>query len=171
MNQFKTMDSTQPKSISVQDIILFRSPPWVLRLTVRNDRSYPRIKIVRAAPLSFSDRFISILDDKDVEIGMIDDLAEVDADTRALIEEELEKRYLTSIVKEIISIQSEYGTSYWEVETDRGRRDFVVQNVSENAQWPGDRRLLLLDVDGNRFDIPDLDALDHRSRKLVENLL
>ena len=165
------MDSTQPKSISVQDIILFRSPPWALRLTVRNDRSYPRIKIARAAPLSFSDRFISILDDKDVEICMIDDLAEVDADTRALIEEELEKRYLTSIVKEIISIQSEYGTSYWEVETDRGRRDFVVQNVSENAQWPGDRRLLLLDVDGNRFDIPDLDALDHRSRKLVENLL
>ena len=171
MIKFKTMDPTQPKSISVQDIILFRSPPWALRLTVRNDRSYPRIKIVRAAPLSFSDRFISILDDKDVEIGMIDDLAEVDADTRALIEEELEKRYLTSIVKEIISIQSEYGTSYWEVETDRGRRDFVVQNVSENAQWPGDRRLLLLDVDGNRFDIPDLDALDHRSRKLVENLL
>ena len=171
MIKFKTMDSTQPKSISVQDIILFRSPPWALRLTVRNDRSYPRIKIVRAAPLSFSDRFISILDDKDVEIGMIDDLAEVDADTRALIEEELEKRYLTSIVKEIISIQSEYGTSYWEVETDRGRRDFVVQNVSENAQWPGDRRLLLLDVDGNRFDIPDLDALDSRSRKLVENLL
>ena len=171
MIKFKTMDPTQPKSISVQDIILFRSPPWALRLTVRNDRSYPRIKIVRAAPLSFSDRFISILDDKDVEIGMIDDLAEVDADTRALIEEELEKRYLTSIVKEIISIQSEYGTSYWEVETDRGRRDFVVQNVSENAQWPGDRRLLLLDVDGNRFDIPDLDALDSRSRKLVENLL
>ena len=102
---------------------------------------------------------------------MIDDLSEVDADTRALIEEELEKRYLTSIVKEVISIRAEYGTSYWEVETDRGNRDFVVQNVSENAQWPGARRLLLIDVDGNRFEIPDLDTLDDRSRKLVENLM
>ena len=165
------MNSTHPETIPVQDIILFRSPPWALRLTLRNERSYPRIKIVRAAPLSYTDRYISILDDKDVEICMIDDLSEVDADTRALIEEELEKRYLTSIVKEVISIRAEYGTSYWEVETDRGNRDFVVQNVSENAQWPGARRLLLIDVDGNRFEIPDLDTLDDRSRKLVENLM
>ena len=165
------MNSTHPETVSVQDIILFRSPPWALRLTLRNERSYPRIKIVRAAPLSYTDRYISILDDKDVEICMIDDLSEVDADTRTLIEEELEKRYLTSIVKEVISIRAEYGTSYWEVETDRGNRDFVVQNVSENAQWPGARRLLLIDVDGNRFEIPDLDALDDRSRKLVEDLM
>ena len=165
------MNSTQPESISIADIILVRSPPWALRLTIRNDRSYPRIKIVRAAPLSFPDQFISILDDKDVEICMIDNLAEVEPATRALIEEELEKRYLTSIVQRIISIRSEYGTSYWEVHTDRGGREFVIQNVSENAQWPGNRRLLLIDVDGNRFEVPDLDALDQRSRKLVENLL
>ena len=165
------MNSSHPESISIPDIVLFRSPPWALRLTVRNDRSYPRIKIVRAAPLSFPHQFISILDDKDVEICMIDDLAEVDPGTRALIEEELEKRYLTSIVEKVISIRTEYGTSYWEVETDRGHREFVIQNVSENVQWPGDRRLFLIDVDDNRFEVPDLDAFDERSRKLVDNLL
>ena len=165
------MNSAAADSISIKDIVLFRSPPWALRLTVRNDRSYLRVKIVRAAPLSYPEQFISILDEKDVEICMIKDLAEVELDTRALIEEELEKRYLTSIVKRVISIRSEYGTSYWDVETDRGNREFVIQNVSENAQWPSERRLLLLDVDGNRFEIPDLDALDVRSRTMIENLL
>ena len=165
------MNSSHPKSISIEDIILFRSPPWALRLTVRNDRSYLRVKIVRSAPLSYPDQFISFLDEKDVEIIMIEDLAEIQSDMRSLIEEELEKRYLTSVVQKVISIRSEYGTSYWEVDTDRGGREFVIQNVSENAQWPSERRLLLLDVDGNRFEVPDLDLLDLRSRKLIENLL
>jgi hypothetical protein len=46
-----------------------------------------------------------------------------------------------------------------------------VQNVSENAQWLGDYRLLLVDVDGNRFEIPDLQALDRRSLGFVELVL
>ena len=73
------MNSTHSETVSAKDIILFRSPPWVLRLTIRNDRSYPRIKIVRAAPLSYPDRFIAILDDKDVEI-------DVDAQYRLLVD-------------------------------------------------------------------------------------
>ena len=55
--------------------------------------------------------------------------------------------------------------------TDRGQREFVVQNVAENAQWLGDHRLLIIDVDGNRFEIPRLDGLDKRSLGMVEQVL
>ena len=57
------------------------------------------------------------------------------------------------------------------METDRGQREFVVQNVAENAQWLGDHRLLIVDVDGNRFEIADLTALDKRSLAAVEQVL
>jgi len=166
-----TNQITNSNSIPAEGISLFRSPPWALRLTLRGDRSYPKVKIVLAAPLSYTDRFISILDGKDEEICMIENLADLDAPTRTLIEEELDKRYLTSIVKTVISIRSEYGTSYWDVDTDRGKRDFVVQNVSENALWPADRRLLLIDVDGNRFEVPNVDELDERSQRMIDGLL
>ena len=68
-------------------------------------------------------------------------------------------------------MRNEFGTSYWEVDTNRGPREFVVQNVAENAQWLGDHRLLIIDVDGNRFEIPRLDALDKKSLAFVEQVL
>ena len=60
---------------------------------------------------------------------------------------------------------------YWTVETDRGTRDFVSQNLQENAVWLSDTHLLLLDVDGNRFEILDVTALDSKSRAYVTSIL
>ena len=95
----------------------------------------------------------------------------MDAASRAIVDDELSRRYLTSIVLNINSARNEFGTSYWEVETDRGRREFVVQNVAENARWFGGKRLLITDVDGNRFEIPNLDRLDRASQVLVAQIL
>jgi len=162
---------THPEHVDVNHLRLFREPPWVLRLTIEEDRSYLKVKVVRAAPLSHPDQYISFLDAKDEEICMVDDLKDVDDEVRAIIQEELDRRYLTSIIERINSVRNEFGTSYWDVQTNRGQREFVVQNVAENAQWLGDHRLLLLDVDGNRFEIPRLDALDKRSLGFIEQVL
>jgi len=102
---------------------------------------------------------------------MVDDLAELDDEARGIIKEELERRYLTSTIQQVLSVRNEFGTSYWEVLSDRGEREFVVQNVAENAQWLGDHRLLLVDVDGNRFEIPNLEDLDKQSLGLIEQVL
>ncbi len=162
---------THPEKVDIDHLRLFREPAWRLRLTIDGDRSYTRVKVVRAAPLSHPDKYISFLDAKDEEICMVDDLKQLDAAARGIIKEELDRRYLTSIIQNVLTVRNEFGTSYWEVETNRGQREFVVQNVAENAQWLGDHRLLIIDVDGNRFEIPRLDALDKRSLGLVEQVL
>ena len=162
---------THPEHVDEESIRLFREPPWMLRLTIEGDRSYTRVKIVRAAPLSHPKQYISLLDVKDEEICMIDDLKSLDAEMRAIVDEELERRYLTSIIEQVSSVRNEFGTSYWDVRTNRGEREFVVQNAAENAQWLGDHRLLLIDVDGNRFEIPDLNDLDKKSIGFVELVL
>lgn len=162
---------THPENVDMAKVRLFREPPWTLRLTIEEDRSYTRVKVVRAAPLSHPDRYISLLDLKDEEVCMIPALKELDAEMRAIVEEELDRRYLTSTVLEVLSVRNEFGTSYWDVQTNRGQREFVIQNVAENAQWLGDHRLLLIDVDGNRFEIPRLDELDKRSLGFIEQVL
>jgi|TARA_Y100000310_G_scaffold302703_3_gene340387 hypothetical protein len=166
-----TSTFSRPQPVDVSRLRIFRQPAWKLRLTIDGDRSYPLVKVVRAAPLSHPDQYISLLDSQDEEICMIDDLKQLDEATRDIINEELDRRYLTSTVQRINSMRNEFGTSYWEVETDRGRREFVVQNVAENARWLGDNRLLLTDVDGNRFEIPRLDLLDKKSSGFVEQVL
>ncbi len=162
---------THPEKVDVRAIRLFRDPPWLLRLTLEGDRSYTRVKVVRAAPLSHPDHFIALLDARDEEICMIDALDDLDEETRSLVGEELDRRYLTSRIVRVLSVRNEFGTSYWTVDTHRGRREFVVQNVGENALWLGDHRLLLIDVDGNRFEVPRVDDLDKRSVALMEQVL
>ena len=112
---------------------------------------------MRTTPLSYPDQYTSFLDAKDEGICMIHDLKQLDQQVRSLIDEELDRRYLTATILRIDAVRNEYGTSYWDVKTNRGQREFVVQNVPENAQWLGDHQLLIIDVDGSRFEISRLD--------------
>ncbi|MCW5940149.1 MAG: DUF1854 domain-containing protein [Fimbriimonadaceae bacterium] len=145
---------------------LFYAPVGRLRLTLE-ERSYTQVVPAWAAPLSHPGRFLSLLDGKGKEILMIDDPATLSPDQRQMLEEELHRRYLTSTVTRILSVRSEFGTGYWSVETDRGPRDFVTQSLQENANWLAPERLLLTDVDGNRYDVP-VDRLDPESRAILE---
>ncbi len=165
------IDVTHPQDVDTARIRLFREPAWHLRMTIEGDRSYLRVKIVRAAPLSEPDRYICFLDANDELICMVDDVHELPAAYQDIIREELARRYLTSRIERVHSIRSEYGVSYWDVATDRGRREFVVKNVGEDARWLDEKRVLILDVDGNRFEVADLGTLDKRSRGLVEMVL
>ena len=92
---------THPATVDSGTLRLFREPPWRLRLTIEGDRSYLKVKVVLAAPLSYPDRYICLLDAKDEEICMIDQLQAVDEATRRIIEEELDRRYLTAIIERI----------------------------------------------------------------------
>ncbi len=150
---------------------LFFEPKDRLRLTVDGDRSYPTVKPVWAAPLSRPNTYLALLDGKGQEIVTLPDPAVLPAESLAAAREELARRYLTATVKAIVHAKQEFGATYWSVDTDRGHRDFVTQNLQENAVWLSDTHLLLLDVDGNRFEIVDVKALDAPSRRFVETIL
>jgi hypothetical protein len=157
--------------MNATDLSLYHEPKDRLRLTIGSDRSYPTVKPSWAAPLSHPGRFLSLLDAKGKEIVMIHDLAELTPESRAAVELELRRRYLTATVTAISDARVEFGATYWTLETDRGTRDLVAQNLQENAVWLSDTHLLLIDVDGNRFEIPDIHALDDRSRAFVTSIL
>lgn len=148
---------------------LSRIPPWAASLTI-DDRTYPRAQIVRAAPLSDPDHYIAILDEQGEGICVIRDPAELDEASQKIVREELRARYLTAAIQRIHVVRHESGGVYLEVETDRGRRAFIVKDGAENIRSFGPR-LLLVDVDGNRFEIRDINMLDRRSALLLRSVL
>jgi ATP-binding cassette subfamily B protein len=160
-----------PEAVDPKQIRLSREQRGTLRLMIGEGRSYEMVQVVRCAPLSDPGRYIAILDERSEEICMIREPAELDGATRQVLDEELTRRYLTAVVRRIYSARVEAGVAYFDVETDRGRREFIVQNAHESARWLGEQRLLLLDVDGNRFEVPDLGALDRRSARLLARAL
>jgi hypothetical protein len=127
--------------------------------------------VVCAAPLSHPDHYITFLDEKGQELYTVDRLDDLSPSMRQLVEEELDRYYLGSTIQRITELESEFGIAYWDVETPRGQRDFVVKDMQSSITWLGPTRLLIMDVDGNRFEIPDSRDLDPRSQNLLEMTL
>ena len=136
-----------------------------LRLTVEADRSYLKVGIVRAFPLSEPNRFLSVRDDANKEVGLIVDPAELGAENRKLVEEDLQRRYLVPAITRIVAATERFGTVDWVMETDRGVCRFTTRNLRENLQRPAPGRIILNDVDGNRYDIRNLDDLSPESQE------
>ena len=150
---------------------LFYEPKDRLRLTVGDEKSYHTVKPVWAAPLSRPNQYLSLLDGKGNEIVTLPDPKVLPPDSLVAAQEELRRRYLTATVRVITHARQEFGATYWSVGTDRGDRDFVTQNLQENAVWLSPTHILLLDVDGNRFEILDTTQLDAASQRYVETIL
>jgi hypothetical protein len=153
------------------EIKLFHYPKDTLRMTVCEEKSYVAVKPVWAAPQSHPNRYLALLNGKGEEITMITDPTELGADSLAAVKVELTRRYLTATVTAVLDAKGEFGSTYWHVDTNRGPRDFVTQSLQENAQWLSPTHLMLLDVDGNRFEIEDTKALDERSRRYIEHFV
>jgi hypothetical protein len=150
---------------------LFYHPADRLRLTVGDEKSYLTVKPVWASPLLRPNAYLALLDGKGDEIALVKDPKTLPADSWEAVKRELHHRYLTATVHAVVSAKQEFGATYWNVETDRGSRDFVTQNLQENALWFSDTHLMLLDTDGNRFEIPDVSTLDARSREIIHSIL
>ncbi|MES2460885.1 MAG: DUF1854 domain-containing protein [Armatimonadota bacterium] len=153
------------------DLHLFYEPVGTLRLTLGDRWSYPQVKLYQAAPLSQPGKYLSLQSGKGEEIALVENLADFTPAARAIVEEEIRRRYLTAKIETISEIRTEFGVTYWHVQTDRGPRDFVMQSLSESCVWLSDTHLLLVDVDGNRFEIADRSALDQGSKTRLASVL
>src|SRR5262249_386579 len=103
-----------------------------LRLTIEDDRSFPKVGILRAFPLSDGNRFFSVRDEGDNEIGLIVNPTDLSAENQNLIDEDLQRRYFVPSVIKIVAAKERFGTVEWTVETDRGVCHFTTQNLREN---------------------------------------
>ena len=152
---------------------LFRDASGRLRLTVANDRSYLDVKVVRAFPLSDPDHHMAFLDaaGKDRVIGLVADPSELEGASRRLAADAVGHHYFLPVITRVHALTEEFGTVYCDVDTDRGRREFVIKGVRDAIDDLGDGELLIPDTDGNRYRIPDWRRLDARSRGLLERVV
>ncbi len=131
-------------------------------------KHYSRVILRRAFPFDMPEHYVSVLDADGKELGMIESVRAFDADSTELILRELRRIYHTTKIIRILSLNERYGFSYWEAETADGTVSFTLQDTYRNLLRIGDDRLALFDVDGNRFEIESLSALDRKSYKKLE---
>jgi len=109
---------------------------------------------------------ISLRDDKGNEQVLIDDLATLSAECRALVEEELARRLFIPRITAVLGIRRRAELFHWQVETSAGPRSFLTAQ-GEHPRSLGSGRTLIKDVASDLYLVDDPDALDARSRRLL----
>ncbi len=155
-----------------------RSEGGLISLKIINadgeEETFERVILRRSFPVSAPDEFLSVREPdsrkkgRGEEIGMIRDIKVFDGDTIALLKAELELRYFTPEIKKITSVKDKFGYSYWEVETTAGSVSMVLNNPYSNIRVLEDKRVLISDMDGNAFIIPDPKKLDRVSYRFID---
>ena len=133
------------------------------------DKEYKRVGVYLTFPLTDPEEFISIreADEKAKEIGLVEDLSKLPKDQQEMLREQIRLRYFMPVIKKIMEIKEEYGYAYWHVETGFGVCRFTTHMSGDVVIHLSDSRLLVKDIDGNRYEIPDFYALDiHEKKKL-----
>lgn len=122
------------------------------------------VKAVRCFPWSLPNRYISILDDKQNELFLIEDLdvLEDEASRTLLIDEIAERNYLPQILK-IHAIEDEIDLFKWRVATKSGERAFFTRRREIPREVAGGQ-VVLKDISGDRYVIESIEALDEKSR-------
>lgn len=129
--------------------------------------SYTDVSVHQMFPLSHPHNLITFCDKRGEEIGVLLDLQALEEASRLALLDELEMAYFIPKIQRILSIKEEFGVIRWEVETDKGPRSFEVQS-RHDIRPMGGGRFIVRDMDGNRYDIPDMAALDAKSRAFLE---
>lgn len=131
-------------------------------------KHYDRIFLHRAFPFDHPWSYISVLDADSKEIGIISKIDDFGKETETLLRDELERKYFAPRIEKILSVKERYGFSYWKVITDSGELSFALHDTYRSLLKIGGTRVFILDIDGNRFEIPDVEQLDRKSFKKIE---
>ena len=137
-------------------------------LHLRFEEREERVQVLRAFPFELEWEFLSVLNESEEELGLIRNLDDFEGEARELLKAEIERRYYSPILTKILKVKEKYGFSYWKAESQEGEVEFTLRDAHRNILRAEGNRVILLDVNGNRFQIPDVTALDRRSYQKIE---
>jgi hypothetical protein len=159
-----------PRAGQLDGIMLQYDSFGRLVFTDPNGRRHVGVEPIRSFPLSDPQHGISICNTEGVEVLWIEDLQAMPAASRKLIDDELSRREFMPVIERIVSVSSNTDPSKWEVDTDRGRTEFLLKS-EDDVRRIGPRGAILLDSAGMRYMVPDTKRLDAVSRRVLERYM
>ena len=122
------------------------------------------VKVCRCFPWSEPGRFVSLRDSEEEEFALVTDASELDEDSRQALEAALVEAGFVLEIEVIHDIEEEIEIRCWRVRTVQGERAFQTPRDEWPREVPGGG-LLIRDVAGDLFYVPDPDGLDRDSQR------
>ncbi len=165
------MSSSTPATVGPLPRFELSYDAWgQLVLTDPSGATHVAVDPVRAFPISDPLHSVSILAVDGQELLWIESLADVPDSVRRILEEELARREFVPVLRRIVHVSANSEPCEWDVETDRGRRRFLLK-TDDDVRRLDDRRAMVIDSHGVRYLISDLTSLDGYSHHILERYL
>lgn len=162
--------------IRIEDEVQFLDPKLVkisrnqfaeLEAELPDGSVHAPVEPVRTFPLTQPDQYISLLDAYKNELGLIEDINQLQKADQAILVEELEKCYFMPKITKIHALEGRFGVTQWDAETEVGSVSFDLRSRNDITSLDSGR-VLIKDVDGNRYEIVNYHQLDPKSVALLE---
>lgn len=166
-------DAEAPLQLALEDVVtpervtIWEDQYKVLHVTV-DEQTLEDVRPRRTFPLSGKADYVSFADKQGHEVLLLAHPHKLDHASRRALEHALARLYYAAEIVRVDSIGETMGVSLWHVLTDRGYAVFEVVDRQRHIRLMPGGRYLITDVDGNRFEIPNVRNLDPRSQSLVE---
>lgn len=159
MTELLTRDPTTKPELSLRT-----SPDG--RLLARIGGASVTVRLRQCFPWSEPGRHISLRNDGDDEVALVDDPAALAPESRRALERALGEAGFVLEVTRVVEIEEEVEIRQWTVETKHGKRSFQTHL----DDWPRALPmggLLIRDVAGDLYRLPAPQTLDATSRELL----
>lgn len=169
----ETFNMTNSGTLPTPAFQLERQASGRLLFTAATGEQHAGVVPVRAFPLAAPDEGISLVSTEGHEVAWVEALQALPPALRTLLQEELALRDFVPEIRRLLSVSTFATPSVWTVATDRGDTSFVLKGEEDIRRLghQGRRALLIAGSEGVQYSVPDMDALDRASRKLLERFL
>jgi hypothetical protein len=152
----------------IKNISVLPDGKGYIKIKFQDGSEIRRIRLKRLFPLTGGDSYIRMITPDGKEAGIIKNLNELEPESQKYALNALNHYYIIPKILEIHSLYDSHGSLFWEVETDKGEREFSVANRYRDISEFPSGKMVIRDTDDNQYEIPNYDSLPAKSRKLLE---
>lgn len=121
----------------------------------------------RMFPISGKNGYIALLDNEGEDVAIIRNMDTLPEESRKTVQSALDELYMIPKILRFIKMSEKFNIWMWTAETDRGIFTFEIRNHITAIKPLYDGRILIKDANDNRYEIPDFNKLDKKSRAML----
>jgi ATP-binding cassette, subfamily B, bacterial len=142
---------------------IFRGRLGSLHCVVDDKEAYANVYCKLCMPVRHPTHYVSVWhtndENKEKQIGIIEDLETFPQEMRDLVRGSLSHAYFERVILRVIDVKWQFGLLFFQVEIQEGPAEFMMRWQHDRALEYGDNGKVLLDVYENRYVIPNMDTL------------
>lgn len=138
-----------------------------LDIKLASGKVFESTEAIRLFPISNSDCYLSVLDNNGNEVAIIRNASHLSVESQEALAKFLHQYYIIPDIKKVNSISWKDGTLTVNADTDYGVSNFKVRSRLFNIKYQRDGRVIIRDVDDNRYQITNPKALDSKTKELM----